>query len=56
MFKKIKNFLLKFFYGFSYGIKNAESEMLLSKNTSMTDSNYNQVIKDVNLGKDLLKG
>ena len=56
MFKKIKRFLLKLVYGISYGMKSAENEMLMSKNSSMTDSQYNQQIKDVNVGKDLLKG
>ena len=56
MLKKIKFFLLNFFYAFSYGLKNAESEMFVSKNSSNSDSDFNLQIKDTNIGKDLLKG
>lgn len=56
MKKKISNFFTKLLYGLGFGMKNAESEMLLSKNSSNTDSSYAQQIKEQNVGKDLLKG
>lgn len=56
MIKKISNFFARFFYGLGFGMKNAESEMLLSKNSSNSESSYVQQIKEQNVGKDLLKG
>ena len=56
MIKKISNFFTRFFYGLGFGMKNAESEMLLSKNSSNSESSYVQQIKEQNVGKDLLKG
>lgn len=56
MIKKISNFFARFFYGLGFGMKNAESEMLLSKNSSNSESSYVQQIKEQNIGKDLLKG
>lgn len=47
---------MKLFYGLGFGMKNAESEMLLSKNSSNSESSYVQQIKEQNVGKDLLKG
>lgn len=52
MFKKIKSY----FYGLFYGLKQAENEMFVSKNSSMSDTNITCQIKDRNVGKDLLKG
>lgn len=56
MLRKISDFFIKLFYGFGFGIKNAENEILLSKHSSNTDSSYIQQIKEENVGKDLLKG
>jgi hypothetical protein len=56
MIKKISNFFSRFFYGLGFGMKSAESEMLLSKNSSNSESSYVQQIKEQNVGKDLLKG
>lgn len=56
MRKKISNFLKRFIYGFSYGLKSAENEMFMAKSSSNVDSSYVQQIKDVNVGKDLMKG
>ena len=47
---------MKLFYGLGFGMKNAESEMFLSKNSSNSESSYVQQIKEQNVGKDLLKG
>lgn len=52
MLNKIKKYL----YGFFFGLKNADSEMFTSKNSSTSDSGYIQQIKETNIGKDLLKG
>ena len=56
MIKKIKNFFKRFIYGFSYGLKSAENEMFMTKSSSNVDSSYVKQIRDVNVGKDLMKG
>lgn len=56
MIKKISNFFTKLFYGLGFGMKNAENEMFISKNSSNFESSYVQQIKEQNVGKDLLKG
>lgn len=56
MFSKLKRFFIKIIYSFSDGLKNAENEMFVSKNTSNADSSYTQQINVRNVGGDLLKG
>lgn len=46
----------KYIYGFFNGLKNAEGEMFVSKNTTESESHYIQLINQNNLGEDLLKG
>lgn len=54
--KKIKLFFVRLFYGLLSGLKKADSEMFLGKNSVLTDSNCVEQLQEENIGKDLLKG